>query len=379
LKFNHLIDKEVRGLLKVNSIISLVMLLLLAKLFSHSSTFPMCPFFSVIPIVPKSFSIVLYLILVIACSMSIFISNKFITLGIVLILFVLGLIDANNIHPFMLCYWTIFIIILLYQFSYIDNNLTLNLIRWLIIGIYFASSIQKMNPYFSEGTYEWLVAPFQKIFSKNIFLFLKNCDEFIPVWELLITIFLVFKKTRKLGTYMAILMHLLIVFILSPIIRPNFYSVHPFNISLIILDILLFKDYKGNIFKDTFQTTKKLLVYIVLIFSMLMPLAHTLGYGHDYLTYDLYSGRYKYSYFIFNQNFKKNLPQNIIKHTFYTGYKDYYMFYLDGWLYYETFGSLYRENFVLQYYKNYMKKYSDENTKCIFIIQRKGTHEYYPL
>jgi hypothetical protein len=55
------------------------------------------------------------------------------------------------------------------------------------------------------------------------------------------------------------------------------------------------------------------------------------------------------------------------------------MFYLDGWLYYDTFGSIYREDFVLDYYKNYMKQYSDKNTRCIFIIQRKGTHVFYPL
>jgi hypothetical protein len=70
------------------------------------------------------------------------------------------------------------------------------------------------------------------------------------------------------------------------------------------------------------------------------------------------------------------MPEQVKKYAFKTTHKDFYILYLDYWIFNQTYGSLYREEFVLKHYKNYMKTYKTEDANCVFLIHRNGKNEY---
>lgn len=116
----------------------------------------------------------------------------------------------------------------------------------------------------------------------------------IPIIEIVTAVALFIPKTRKFGLILAITIHVTIIFLLSPIGIGQNYVVIPWNIAMCILALLLFhrnsKKIKLLYSKDfSLYVTSVIISFLVLI----APAMHSSGLWDYYLSFNLYSGKYK--------------------------------------------------------------------------------------
>ena len=360
----------------LNGVFFILTLTLMWRQYAHVSTFPTSPIFESLSVIPKQINFILFFVVFISSILTVT-YNTLRLVPIILVSFsLLFVLDVNNIYPFTLFHFTVFVVLFFVKRGLINSETALNFVRWFLVGIYFSGAIQKMNPLFEKEVFNWLTVPLISKFSSANYLLISKTYALIPIWEITTTLFLIFNKTRKLGLIFVVIIHVTILFIFSPLYRNFFGPLFPFNIALIFFNLFLFRSYNGNLLTDTITTSKKIITICVLAFSIGLPTIHFFGYGHDFLSYDLYSGKYKYSAFIFNKDYFDNMPEQAKKYAFKTTHKDFYILYLDYWIFSQTYGSLYREEFVLEHYKNYMKTYKTKDANCVFLIHRNGKNEY---
>ena len=363
-------------LFEVNNLACLSLLILMWKQYAHVSSFLAVPLLNILDGISVWYIRISFLILVSSIIFSFFVRNKYV-LGLIVITFSLLLIfDANNIYPFTLFEFTIYILFFLFYNNIINAEGTLHLSRWLLLGIYFSGCIQKLNPLFENGIFEWFLLPLRYYLSSSNTLTIKNLSWIIPVWEGLGMLLLIFARTRKLGLFLIISTHVIILFLFSPFYRKVFGPLVFFNVGLIGFVLVLFKDYKSNLILDTVKISNRFVVYCTLSFALLVPSFHYLGFGHAYLSYDLYSGKYKFSSFIIDEKVYKSMPRHLQLKCLNTGYKNYWKLTLDSWVFSETYGSLYRETFVINRFKKFMMQYKSSRGNCVLLLHRNGKREY---
>ena len=240
-------DISISKLNMLNSVFFILTFTIMWKQYAYLSTFPRCPVFESLSAIPPFFNTVLFgIVMASALFNLIYNSLKFIAIIIVAFTFLL-LLDANNIYPFTLFHFTVFIVLLLVKRCLINSETALNFVRWFIIGIYFSAAIQKINPLFEKEVFSWFIAPLMSKLSAENYQLLSKTYLVIPIWEIVITLFLMFQKTRKIGLVLAVIIHVSILFIFSPLYRNYFGPLIPFNIALIFFNLFLFKAYNQNI------------------------------------------------------------------------------------------------------------------------------------
>jgi hypothetical protein len=175
---------------------------------------------------------------------------------------------------------------------------------------------------------------------------------------------------------MAIVMHMVIIILYSPLHLNYFGPLLPFNISLIFLVNNLFKDYDGNMVFDIISIIKKPIAIVVMVFSIGFPITYYFGIGHPYLSYDLYSGNYRYTTLYFDSNYLKNLPSEYESNAQKVKDKNIYSICLDSWLYYGTYGTIYRSDDSFNFYKQLFSKYKGKEGHLVFMIYKDGKKKY---
>lgn len=357
------------------SIFTLVLLALVWRHYTHQTAFPSHPLLNKL-VVPDFCILIIYFSIVLLTIKQYFQTNqKIITLYLVLILIYVAL-DLNFLMPFFLFYITIWICLLFKEFRLLSENNILLMMRWIVIGVYLSSSLQKFNANFEHIIYPWLIGPFRSYLNISTFNSIQNFVWFIPIWEGIVTILLLFSKTRKIALLMAIVMHVVIIILYSPLHLNYFGPLFPFNISLIFLVYNLYTDYDGNMLCDLFSIIKKPIVIILLVFSIVFPITYYFGIGHAYLCYDLYSGNYRYTTIYFDSNYLQKLPSEYKSKAQKVKGKNIYSICLDSWLYYETYGTIYRSEDSFIFYKNFFSKFKGENGHLVCMIYKNGKRQY---
>jgi uncharacterized membrane protein YphA (DoxX/SURF4 family) len=181
----------------------------------------------------------------------------------------------------------------------------------MLAAIYFWSGLQKLNPRFLSDTFPWLMEPVLSILrinNLNSVIFLGNA---FPIFETLTGICLLIPVLQKIAVICAVLMHLFILFVLSPFGHNYNPVVWPWNIVMIIFLILLFFNESKNTLADIRSAFRYNHLKIILTMFVMMPLLNFFNIWDSYLSHNLYSGNTSNGDIYFTNEVKKKLPLNI--------------------------------------------------------------------
>ena len=232
---------------------------------------------------------------------------------ILLILFSIYLCfdDQNRLQPWFFNYLLLLVVFLFYK-QRVDepNNYTAVLISMqiLIALVYIFSGLQKFNSHFVTDTYTWFISPLSNILNQRQMGIMMLFGKFVPHTEITIGLGLLIKPTRYIVLPAVILMHLFILVMLGPAGKTYNYVVWPWNIAMIIIDLLLFASVKQERFFDIAFLFKGLCFYIVITLMLIFPLFSFQNKYDSYLSSSLYSGNTHNCTLILTDNAYKKLP-----------------------------------------------------------------------
>ncbi len=254
--------------------------------------------------------------------------------AILLILFSIYLCieDQNRLQPWFFNYMLILGVLLFYK-QRVDepNNYTMVFIsiQVLVALIYVFSGLQKMNSHFITDTYTWMISPLNHILNTRQMQLTLHFGKIVPYLELAIGIGLLIKPARYIILPMVIAMHIFILLLLGPIGNSYNYVVWPWNIIMIMLNILLFANVERERFFDIAILFKGLCFYIVITLMLIFPFFSFQNKYDSYLSSSLYSGNTHDCKLILSDNAYKKLPYYI--KNFVTTNADYNILNIKKW------------------------------------------------
>jgi len=252
------------------------------------------------------------------------------TATVLLILFCIYLCvdDQNRLQPWFFNYMLILAVLLFYK-QRVDepNNYTMVFIslQVLVALIYVFSGLQKMNTHFITHTYAWMISPMQHILNTRQMQHVLHFGKIVPYVELAIGLGLLVKPTRYIILPLVIAMHVFILLLLGPFGNSYNYIVWPWNIIMIILNLLLFANVERERFFDIAILFKGVCFYLVITLMFIFPFFSFQNKYDSYLSSSLYSGNthdcklilsdeayHKLPYYI--QNFVTTSPNHNMLH-----------------------------------------------------------------
>jgi hypothetical protein len=311
----------------------------------------------------------LYLILLVILIIVSFLSqSKIPTLLLILFSFFLCIDDQNRLQPWFYNYILILFVLLFYKQRVDESNNYTSIfitIQILVSLIYIYSGLQKFNSHFTTDTLKWLVVPFQDNFSeRQINLFLK-LGHSIPYLECFIGIGLLIKPLRYLAIPIVIAMHLFILVFLGPLGNNYNPVVWPWNIVMIILNLLLFANVGQERFFDISILFKDVYFYIVITLMLIFPIFSFNNKYDSYLSSSLYSGNTHDCVLILSDNAYNKLPYYI--KNFVSKNADYNQLNIKKWAITELNVPCVPEYRIFESVQNYIIHITQSNTQEVKI------------
>ncbi len=271
-------------------------------------------------------------VLIILIVLSFFSQKKLPSLCLILFSVYLCLDDQNRMQPWFYNYILILLILIFYK-QRVDepNNYTTIFIslQLLIASIYIFSGIQKMNSLFVPDTFNWMISSFDTILSKRQLNLLSKFGYIVPYFELCLGVFLLVKPLRFIVIPLVILMHISILIMLGPLGKNYNAVVWPWNITMIVLILLLFTNIKQERFFDISFLFKSLSFYIVVLLMLILPIFSLNNTYDSYLSSSLYSSNLNNAQLILSDKSYNRLPY-YIRH-FVTKNEDYNILNIKYW------------------------------------------------
>ncbi|MBX7093236.1 MAG: hypothetical protein K1X56_00820 [Flavobacteriales bacterium] len=263
--------------------------------FSYSIDFPKIP---LIPFLKFQFSEMIQMVLVVvmmASLLGLFIrvySKIFLSLFLVSTLLLLAE-DVNRLQPWLFIHGVMIVALAMLH----DKGL--NLLRWGLVFMYAWAGINKLNLNFAWEVFPYFMKPFgvNEMFyhpsgdiGKYSMNGINHIAWIVPLVELLIALFLLLEKWRTQGVLLALILHVIALYILGPFGHNWNSVVWIWNVELMLLVVGLFYQFKmpWSEFKAGLFNSKMGRAYF-----LLMGLAPLLWYFSIYphvLSYHLYSG-----------------------------------------------------------------------------------------
>jgi len=150
--------------------------------------------------------------------------------------------------------------------------------RFIVASIYFWSGVQKLNPGFTEHTFQWMMEPFGGSWPVGV-------AYSAAITESAIGIGLMIAPLRNLAVLLAIAMHGFILASIGPWGHNHNRVVWPWNLAMAALVFLLF-------WRNSDIQARKIVrcSYIVVALFGVMPVLSLIGLWDSYLSFSLYSG-----------------------------------------------------------------------------------------
>ena len=277
-------------------------------------------------------SIFFYIILLCLISFIIGKANRFTISLFFISIIVLVLNDINRLQVWL--YELTIMLSVLFISKNTNTKIATKALQVIIICVYWWSGIQKLNTYFVEDNFPWLMEPFglDNLVSNYSFI-----AYFAAIIETLIGLGLLFKKTRPLAVILAFSLHLIILIILSPIGHYWNQAVWPWNVCMILLVYLLFYKNEGSLFKSTLKNFHAFLPFpIIIILFGIMPLFNFFDAWDEQLSFKMYSAVSPEGIFYYHEQQTKCIP-SIVKEKFVhvtPSTKDQRII-LDDWIFFE--------------------------------------------
>lgn len=281
-------------LIKQFSLIGLLLSVLLSfNLWSGERFFPKVPAFDNFIGLTGIYEYINIGVLIILIILSLFENKRYPVVLLILWSVYLCMDDQNRLQPWFLMYHVLLLIWLFYK-KRVDepNNYHAVFIsmQFVLAGIYIFSGLQKINENFVSDTYPWFISPLEHFFSERQMNLFYRFGNVFAYYELLLGILVLFKPLRFIILPLIILMHVVIIFLLSPIGLNQNHVVIPWNIMMIFLNLLLFANVKRERFYDFTMLFKAGHFYIVILVMYFLPFLSFSNRYDSYLSSSLYSG-----------------------------------------------------------------------------------------
>lgn len=349
-------------------------------LWRNDRNFPAAP---LLPFPEPSHTLATFLVYALLTGLVLFIifpKHKIISIPILILTVIMILLDQNRCQP-----WVYQYLLMLFLFFFYRTGKTdlLNGMRLVICGIYFWSGVQKLNPLFFSDMAPWITEPLSSYFGTSFAAFACKTAWIFPVTEIFISFGLLFLRTRKTAFFIAIAMHIYIIFLVSPLGKNANYVILPWNISMIVFLWLLFGMDRSSSMREIFASIKKSVVLPVFVLVWIMPVLSFFGKWDDYLSASLYSGNTDKAYIYISKNVKDKLtlPLKEKVHTQVTVSAPdtlYYLF-VNQWAEQELNAPVYPERRVFEKIKEELVSYADDPSEVALVIQHKWTWTVKPF
>jgi len=319
------------------------------NLWFSERKFPLIPFLEGIPVPNGNIDLVL-----IGAFFSFFlvfiIKPKWSVGGAIILIYLYWcLLDQNRLQHFF--FEIIFVVFALSVFN-TETHTAKKCLLWIFIGTYFWSGIHKYNDVFFD---KWLNGLNKRI--PFVPYWMRVCFTYaVPFLEAGFGLMLLFIKTRKFGTWLIAIMHLII---LVTFLKGGFgYAVIPLMLFNFLTLFLVF--YNSNItVKQLFRIDSYKIVVMYFI-TILLPLSNFFGFYDHILAFSYFSGKPKYARIHFENKLDiQQLPDHIKRVV--REYEDYYYIDLNEWSSYTIKVMVYPEKRVYEKVKKYVDGYLDSS------------------
>lgn len=223
--------------------------------------------------------------------------------------------DFNRLQPFVFMY--MFPVVIVSLFKKVEQH-GVNALRFMVCGVYFWAGFHKLNLSFYTGVFPWFTSPLYRLFGEHPVLIIDILYGIMtfstPFFELLIGVFLIFPKWRKVATFMASIMLATVLFCLGPFGHNWGHIVWPWNVYLFSLEYLLFfrtaREEKKSLLSEPFSKISILSIAVYVVAPVLAIFTH----WYAYTGYKLYAGSTVFGNIILDpKETLKNSPDYIKK------------------------------------------------------------------
>lgn len=269
-------------------------LLLSPKLWQTERAFPQIPVLNFLPAIPQPVAVLMFAgLLVLAAMMVLSARPRRYIISLCALLAVSILFDQSRFQPWVYQYGVICALLSFYNWNLTEERLPqsiLNSTRFVIAAIYFWSGLSKMNLNFINYIFPWFMNPFLRFIPENLHNLVFATGVFVSITEMVIGVGLLTKRFRKPAVILAILMHLFILFVLSPLGNNWNSVVWPWNIAMIGYVVLLFGPKTTPSFKAVVFGSKKIFHWLIVLLFGIMPFFSLVNWWDPYMSFALYSG-----------------------------------------------------------------------------------------
>ncbi|HEY1040145.1 MAG TPA: hypothetical protein VGF30_12105, partial [Bacteroidia bacterium] len=300
---------------------------------------PAIPVLNVFSNIPYGVTFFILAVMLIGLGASLFITKQKILTPITLLsYFVLILFDVNRFHPEYYFFSLTLLIVYLFETKKVSEQNALLLLRLLISAIYVFTGLHKMTEAFVPNVYTPMLRPLKDILPGSLFGFMMKLSFFIPLTEVFIGIALWVPKLKNITWKISLALHASVLILL--LIHNFNYSVYPWNIAMVIFSYILCKSsYDFHIIKNIKESIwLKLAIFQLL----LVPASHFFNIAGSSVSFDVYTGKYAYTYVYVTSDMYAQFPGYLKKQCkrIDQEYEDYKL-YLDVWAQQEMNASIY--------------------------------------
>lgn len=229
------------------------------------------------------------------------VAGKYLFALSVILYVIICIADAHRITPYMIMFLSLFSF---FTFFREDNRLLYTALIFLCSGIYIFSGLHKFNINFATN-----IGPIF-YFHSLPFPYNLQIGYAMAGTEVLLGILLLFRPTRKVASRLLIVMHLLIIWKLSPWKYGWNYIVMPWNMIMIFINVYVLRQFSLLRFK----ISSGRLVFIGLaLFFWIIPGLSFLIYIPENISQKLYSGTTTSGYISFTKKEKNFKSLDLIK------------------------------------------------------------------
>jgi uncharacterized membrane protein YphA (DoxX/SURF4 family) len=234
----------------------------------------------------------------------------------------LWILDTNRWQPWFYQYCLMFFILAFFNYRCDDTRqqqVIVTTFKLMIAAVYFWSGLQKLNPNFPADTFPWLMEPITKHLSEGSINNFRFLGYAFPLLEICTGICLLIPALRRPAVVLSLLMHVFILFVLSPLGHNYNPVVWPWNIAMMIFVFILFYNdhpFGINDIRNIFSYRSAVLVTVLFV---MMPLFNFFNSWDSYLSHNLYSGNTSNGIIIISEEVKQKLPRHIQNYVFADG------------------------------------------------------------
>jgi hypothetical protein len=287
--------------------------LLSTKVWMTDRNFPVIPLFEGIPNIPSPIDYIFYSVLIVlAIYQVIYLENKNTKIALIALFAFLMMGDQMRWQPYNVQYF-IMVVGLLFYPTHTDK--LLNVFRLIIITFFIWSGFQELNTVFTDSIFPWLALPLAEKLPFKMEPYVINGGFAFAILNILAGVGLLFKKSRNIAVWIAIVIQLFLFYALSPMGNDWNHVILPYNIAMVFFCYLLFYDAKFQ-WKEIFWDKKFYYHQAIIVFFTILPFLSIAGLYDRMQSFNIYSGKAWYAKIYVTEKLVDKLPDGIKRYVY---------------------------------------------------------------